>query len=120
MTPIKSSNLSSSHKTFKQLEMILNMNGLLTLLNGARIRPVETAMSPTGHIPGTTVYLNKLEYKLAADDSHKYSYDYDRCYPLLFHAFHSSVYYISQVGFLNQNPITVYRDMKGYGLKRNN
>ena len=45
---IKSSNLSSSHSSFKQLEEILLMNHLLSLLNGARLQPIETPSNPTG------------------------------------------------------------------------
>ena len=48
---IKSSNLSSSHSAFKQLEEILLMNRLLSLLNGARLQPMETPSNPTGYSP---------------------------------------------------------------------
>ena len=111
---IKSSNLSSSHSAFKQLEEILLMNRLLSLLNGARLQPMETPSNPTGYSPAQTIYIDNMPFKLQADDAQKYDYDHGRCFPYLFHAFDRSVYYLSQVGFHTQDPILVYTDMKSY------
>ena len=97
-----------------QVEKILLMNRLLSLLNGARLQPIETPTNPTGYSPAQTIYIDNIPFKLQAEDAQKYDYDHERCFPYLFHAFDRSVYYLSQVSFHTQDPILVYTDMKSY------
>ena len=60
------------------------MNGLLTLANGARVRPQQTVANPTGFIAPTNVMIDDKHYELLADDANKYAYDLRRLY-LFFH-----------------------------------
>ena len=109
---INNSNIQQGHALLKKNEAVFHMAGILTLINGARQPPQESADNPHGFRPAMTKTVHHVEYRIANDDCAKWEYDYQRSYQLLYLAFDNSVYYISQEGFHNQDPIRVYTDMK--------
>lgn len=109
---ISHSNIQQGHALLKKIEGVFMMAGLLTIMNGARQPPQYSADNTHGWRPAMTKTVYSVEYRINNDDCAKWEHDYHRCFQLIFHAFDHSIYYLSQEGFHNQDPIRVYTDMK--------
>ena len=111
---ITNANITQGHALLRKMEYVFSMSNVLTLMNGARQPPEESADNPTGYKPPLTRVIDNIEYRLAADDCGLWNHDYRRSFGYLYYSIDQSAYHLSQEGFLHQDPVRIYTDIKNH------
>ena len=102
---------------FEQLDRILKGNELYTMAIEERTRPRHTTSNPAGYSP--IIYDPNGIDVILADDITNYRHDLERLGSCIYAAFDKSLYHQSQ-GFITNDPIMMYRDLRTYFYGRDN
>ena len=104
---------------WEKLIRILKSNGLYTLAINERVPPYPTLTNIRGYTPETFGLHGPPYAHVPADDVPTYVHDTFRLQAIMHAAFDKALYHQSQ-GFLNDDPVLMYKDLRNYFYGRDN
>ena len=104
---------------WEKLIRVLKSNGLYTLALNERVPPHPTLTNTRGYTPETFGLHGPPYAHVPADDVPTYVHDTFRLQAIMHAAFDKALYHQSQ-GFLTDDPVLMYKDLRDYFYGRDN
>ena len=104
---------------WEKLDRILKMNSLFTLAINETVSPTPTEANKNGFTDEIISLLGPPYDHMPADDVPNFLHDIRRLEQIMYAAFDKASYHQSQ-GFLTQDPVLMFRDLKDYFYGRDN
>ena len=104
---------------WEKLDRILKMNSLYTLAVNERVSPTPTETNRNGFTDEIISLIGPPYDHTPADDVPNFIHDIRRLQQVMYAAFDKALYHQSQ-GFLNEDPVLMYKDLKNYFYGRDN
>ena len=104
---------------WEKLDRALKMNSLYTLAVNERVSPTPTEDNRNGYTDEIISLTGPPYDHTPADDVPNYLHDIRRLQQMMYAAFDKALYHQSQ-GFLNEDPVLMYKDLKNYFYGRDN